>query len=217
MTAPAVAAAAPRQLVVYRDDGPLARLLGRALAPAVPGPAVALTAVAALALALVLGLAGGRASDALAGVVIAWLVLAAGTAGGRPQTGRLAWATPPLLRFVEYGGLIWLGTLAGGSGPAAAFALLAAVAYRQYDLVYRLRHRAAVPPAWIGVLSGGWEGRLVAGYVLLLAGALPPVFFAAAAVLGAAFVGESITGWIRQGDLARPPLDDDDDEEEQAG
>ena len=38
--------------------------------------------------------------------------------------------------------------------------------------------------------SGGWDGRLVAGFVLLAAGALPAGFFVAAAVLGAAFVGE---------------------------
>lgn len=212
--ATATAPTVPRQLVVYRDDGPLAGLLGRTLGAVLPGPAVAPTALAALVLALALLLAGTDASDGLAVAVIAVLVLAAGAGAGRPQTGRLAWATPPLLRFVEYGALIWLGALAGGSGGAAAFALLAAVSYRQYDLVYRLRHRAAVPPAWVGWVSGGWEGRLVAGAVLLMLGALPAVFFAAAAVLGVTFVGETVAGWMRQGDLPRPLIDDDDEEDD---
>src|SRR5205823_9724819 len=68
---------------------------------------------------------------------VGWLVLAAGASSGRPHTGSLRWGIPPVLRLAEYASILWLGALAGGSGPAAAFALLAAVAFRHYDLIYR--------------------------------------------------------------------------------
>ena len=48
----------------------------------------------------------------------------------------------------------------------AAFALLCALAFRHYDLVYRLRHRGVAPPRWLDRAGGGWDGRLLAGFVL---------------------------------------------------
>ena len=140
---------------------------------------------------------GSSASDAAVGAVLGWFVLVAGASSGRPHDDPLRWAVPPLLRLGEYAGILWLGALAGGSGPAAAFALLAALAFRHYDLFYRPRFLGAAPPRWLGDLAGGWEGRLIVAYVLLLAGALPAGLFAIAGVLGVLFVAESVLAWSR--------------------
>jgi hypothetical protein len=187
----------PSTLRIYRDDGPLARALGRTLGRAVPLPAAALAAAGALPVLAVLAVTGGGASTALAGAALAWLVVVAGLSAGRPETGRLGWAPPPVIRGTEYVALMWIGAIAGGASVAAAFALLCALAFRHYDLVYRLRHRAATPPAWVDAVSLGWEGRLIAAWVLLAAGALPGAFFVVAVVFALVFVGDSVAGWVR--------------------
>jgi hypothetical protein len=172
-------------LALYRDDGPLARALGRAGLPALAGVVAAL-----LPLAVALAADG---SDAGRAACAAWAVLAAGTSSGEPA-GRLAWLVPPGLRALEYAGL--LGLVAAAGSAAAGFALLAAVAFRHYDLHYRRRLRGADPPRWVGLLGGGWDGRLIVAAALLLAGAPPGVFFALAGLLAAAFAGEAAAGWI---------------------
>jgi hypothetical protein len=65
----------------------------------------------------------------------------------------------------------------------------------------------------VSALSGGWDGRIVVGFLLLVAGALPAAYFVAAAVLGAAFVGEAAYGWLAVGRVQRP-LEYDDEEDE---
>jgi Family of unknown function (DUF5941) len=172
------------ELTVYRDDGPLARLLGR-LGP--PLPALGLIAAGALPLAVA---AAGRL-DWSRPAVIAWLVVVAGLSGGR-AAGRLPWAVPPALRAAEYGGILWL---AGASGADAAFVLLAASALRQYDLIYRLRDRGATPPAWLNAVAGGWDGRLILACVLAEAGALRTGLFVAGGLLAVLTVAESAAGW----------------------
>ena len=184
-------------LEIYRDDGPLARTLGDALGGAVRLPPIVLVAAGALPLLAFLAIDGSGASDGTTALCIGWLVLAAGISSGRPHTDRLRWAVIPTLRLAEYGGVLWLAAIAGGSAPAAAFALLAAVAFRHYDLVYRLRYQGVPPPRWVGDLAGGWEGRLLAGWLLLAADAVPAGFFTLAGLFGAVFVGESIASWTR--------------------
>jgi hypothetical protein len=188
-------------LEIYRDDGPLARALGSTLGAALGLPPVALVVAGVLPLVALIALEGSGASDGVAAGAVAWLVLAGGASSGRPDAGSLRWALLPILRLGEYAGILWLAAIAGGSGPAAAFALLAALAFHHYDLVYRLRFQGRPPPRWIGDLAGGWEGRLVAGWVLLAAGTLPAGFFALAAALALLFVGESVASWSRAGNL----------------
>jgi hypothetical protein len=216
--APAVAAAArpqpPRPLVLYRDDGPLARALGAA-GRALPVSPEVLTLAGALPLFAAVAVTGEGASELTAGVVLAVLVLLAGAAGGREATGRFRFLVPPVLRAAEYAGLLWLGALAGGSGVPAAFALLAAIAFRHYDLVYRVRHQGVTPPPWLDRLSGGWEGRLLVAYVLLLAGALPAGLFAAATVLGVVFVAESARSWAHRERAGRTGVYEDEEDEGQ--
>ena len=177
-------------LALYRDDGPLARALGRIAR--LPAPALVLAAAAPLFAAI--AVEGAGASDALAGAVIAWLVIVGGLSQGDSETGGFAWIVPPVLRVAEYTALLWIGALA--DAEAAAFALLCALAFRHYDLVYRLRHRGTTPPGWVDRISLGWDGRVLLGYVLLLVGALPAAFFVLAAVFAVVFVADSVAGWI---------------------
>jgi hypothetical protein len=203
----------PTALHVYRDDGPLARALGGVLGRALPLPAVALEAAGLVALFVVMGLGGADTALGPAAAVVGWLVLTAGAASGRPHDDRLRWAVPSLLRLGEYAGVLWLAAIAGASSVPAAFALLAAVAFRQYDLVYRLRHRAVAPPVWVGLASLGWDGRLILVWVLLAAGALPAGLYVAAGLLAVVLVGESIAGWARFGRAQRPALYEDEEED----
>ena len=100
----------------------------------------------------------------------------------------ISWAVPPLLRVVEYAAILSLVSIAGGNAYAGAFALVAAGAYRQYDLIYR----ADDPPRWTGVVSLGWEGRVIATAILVAAGAVPAGLYALAAAIGAVLVVQSV-------------------------
>jgi Family of unknown function (DUF5941) len=167
-------------LVLYRDDGPLARALGRLGAPLPP-----LAVIAAGAAPLVVALAADLGRP-LRAAIVAWLVVIAGLSGGRVGGGRLRWAVPPALRAAEYGAVLWLAQSAAAD---AAFVLLFAVALRHYDLVYR----RSAPPAWLAAI--GWEVRLLGAAALLLAGALRPGLFVAGALLGIATAAVSAASW----------------------
>jgi hypothetical protein len=188
-------------LALYRDDGPLARALGRAGLPALAG---LVAAIVPLAVAL-----AADASDGALAACAAWAVLAAGATSGA-RGGRLAWVVPPGLRALEYAGLLGLAAAAGSA--AAGFALLSAIAFRHYDLHYRRRLRGADPPRWVGLVGGGWDGRLLVAAALLLVGAPPGVFFALAGLLAAAFAGEAAAGWIGFARTGHRVADVEDDE-----
>jgi hypothetical protein len=198
-------------LELYRDDGPLARALGVA-GRRIPVPPALLQIVGAIPLAVLMIAKGGEASDAALGGALAAFVLLAGLAGGRPHTDRLRWAAPPILRAVEYGATLFVGAAAGASSQPAAFALICAVAFRHYDLVYRFRHQGLSPPAWIALFGLGWDGRLILGWVLLALGALPAGYFVLAILFAVVFVGESVASWLRFGRAQQPALYDDEED-----
>jgi Family of unknown function (DUF5941) len=195
-------------LSLYRDDGPLARALGRlgVLQQWI------LVAAAALPLFVVIAAGGDDVPDWAVGAALAWVIVCAGAASGAPPGGSLRWTQLPVLRACEYGALLWLAALAGPSALPAAFALLGVLAYRHYDLIYRMRLGGGMPPAWVNALSLGWEGRLLGAYVLLLAGAMTVGLFVGAGVLAVVFVGESAVAAGRM----RQPLDYEDEEDEEA-
>lgn len=205
----------PSALHVYRDDGPLALALGRTLGSALRLPPLVLIGVGALPMALAIVLRGDDVSTGFAAAVTAWLVLLAGASSQRPHADRLRWMVPPVLRAAEYGALIWFTALAGAAGEGAAFALLGAIAFRQYDLVYRLRHMAKTPPRWINLLTGGWDGRLVAFCALLAFGALPTACYVVAAALGITLVAESVHAWTTFSRAQRPVMYEDEEDEGQ--
>jgi hypothetical protein len=204
----------PRPAIeVYRDDGPLARALGAALGRAVALPASALVAAGGVPLLALLAVSGDGASRPAVAVAVAWLVLVAGLSSGRPHRDRMRWAIPPLLRLAEYATILWLAAIAGASTLPAAFTLLCVIAFRHYDLVYRLRHQGVEPPAWVNAVSGGWDGRLVVASVLLVAGVLPAAFWVAAAALAVVLATESIRSWVQYGRAQQPVLYEDEEEE----
>jgi uncharacterized protein DUF5941 len=206
------AVAAPDLPRAFREDGPSARALARALGPRLPLPAPALGLLGLLPLLAVAVFGGGDVSLPVAGAVLAWAVLLGSAARGRPARGG-AWAEPPLVRLIEYVAFIWLAALEGTHALPGAFALIAALAFHNYDLAYRLRHQGAMPPAWLGL--PGWEGRVAIAFVLLAAGALPAGFYVAAGVLGAVFVIEAGASWRTAGQRNQPDAFDDDDEEDE--
>jgi hypothetical protein len=206
-------AAPPDPIAVYRDDGPIARALGRELGRELPLPAALIVLAGLVPLLVVAILAGGDVSNVGAAVVLAWILLVVGASSGVHDSARIAWAAPPLERLTEYVALIWIAALHGASAYPAAYALIAALTFRHYDLVYRLRHRGVVPARWVSALSLGWDGRLVLAFVLLVAGALPAGFYVLAIVLGVAFVAEAVYGWAVVGRVERSMVDDQEDDE----
>ena len=176
-----------------------------------PSSALVLAGVAPL-LALI-AITGDGASWPLAGAAVAWLVLLAGASAGRPLRDRLRWVVPPALRVAEYAGLLWLAALAGPSSVPAAFALLLAITYRHYDMVYRLRHRGddAAALAQPRRAAAG-TGRLLAGFVLAAAALVPAGFWVAAGLLAAVVVGESVHGWATATRTREPDVYEDEEE-----
>jgi hypothetical protein len=198
-------------LATYRDDGILARALGAA-GRRIPLPPAILELLGAIPLVVLLVVEGGEVSNAALGAAIAFFILLAGAASGRPHTDRIRWAAPPLLRAGEYTTTLFIGAAAGASSQPAAFALICALAFRHYDLVYRFRHQGVSPPTWIGLLALGWDGRLILGWVLLALGALPAGYFVLAILFGVVFVGESVASWLRFVGAQQPALYDDEED-----
>lgn len=218
MSAAATTAHAPTErpsaLLVYRDDGPVARALGAAVAPRIRRVPAVLPALAAVVPMLVaIAIAGADASNLAAGIVLAWLVVVGGLSCGASHSDRMAWAVPPTVRLGEYVALLWIATLDDVASQPAAFALLCALAFRAYDLVYRLRHQASTPAAWVNALSLGWEGRVILAFVLLAAGALPAGYFVWAAIVAVVFVGEATVSWMAHARGQRT-VDYEDEEDE---
>jgi hypothetical protein len=203
-----------RALFVYRDDGPLARALGRLLRSRVPAELPLL--LAPLPLLVLMIVSGDDASDGAIAATIAWAVLAGGLSRGGSHSGRLVWLVPPLLRALEYGAVIAIAAASSESAAGGAYALIAALAFRHYDLVYRLRQRGETPPGWVSVFGLGWDGRLVLVTVLLVAGALPAGFYVAAALFGAVFVTECGAGWYAYARSGRRLVDEEEEEDEDA-
>jgi len=178
----------------YRDDGPLVELAGRFVRPA--RSALPWTLPALLPLVALLAAPAASAPLALAGGALVAAGLS-GPAAGSPHAGRLDWLVPPLLRAAEYGALLWLAVLSGPATVPASYALLAALAYHHYDVVYRLRDRGDLPSALLRRLGLGWEGRLLVAGLLGAAGVLGPACYAAAAVLLLVYVAEGTAAWRR--------------------
>jgi hypothetical protein len=208
------ASGARSRLDAYRDDGALAYLLGRELGALIPLSGAALTVLSALPLVAVVAIDGEGVSDVTLGAAVAWGVLAGSLASGRPDSGRFAWTVPPILRLVEYGTLLAFALLARPPAVPFCFALVAALAFHHYDTVYRLRHQGVAPPTWLSLASGGWDGRMVLGYVLLLTGAVSAGFLVAAIALAVVYVAESAVSWLRFSQPRGPAVYEEEEDED---
>lgn len=175
-------------LAPHRDDGPLPLLE--------PSAVLAIPAVLLLAAALVLvALAATTTTDTLAlGPAWAWtagaLLLAIVAAWGR-SLPRLDWPIPALLRALEYGTILVLVGVSGWS-----YALLATLAIRHYDIVYRVRLLGTAPPRWLAVVTGGWPVR--SGLLVLAAGfgLAEPVAATLSILLAPVIVTEIVIHWV---------------------
>ncbi len=188
-------AAGPLQ--TYRDDGAVARLLGRVAGPARRIPPVALLLAGGLPLAVAGAVTREDASWWLIGACVGWVVLCGGLSSGRLLRDRLRWAVPQLLRAIELGAIIWIASATSDDADPAAFALLAAIAFRHYDVAYRYAQRGTTPPRALGLLLGGWDGRLLLTTALGAAGAAAAGFYLLAAAIAALAVGEAVAFWLR--------------------
>ena len=187
--------ALPDNVVVYRDDGPVALAIGRALGARLPVPSMLLLLAGVLTILALALFAGRDASLGVTAAGVAVLLLTHGITTVRWPKESFHWAVPSLVRVGEYATLVWLA--ANDDAVPAAFALIAALTFRHYDLVYRLRHRAEVPPAWLNRLAAGWDGRVIIAWALLALGALPAAMFVWAGLLGAVSVAEAAASWRR--------------------
>ncbi len=183
----------------YRDDGPLIDVLGRSLGRGDTFTvALPFTVVVLLPLVVLLFTPSAQAAVVLA---VATLVAAVSNAGvaRTEHTGRLDWLVPSLLRLGEYAALLRLTTLVAPDAVPACYALLAALAYHHYDVVYRLRDRGELPPRWLRWLGLGWDGRLLGAALLASVGMLGSGLAVAAAMLGVVYVADGVLGWLRSG------------------
>jgi hypothetical protein len=183
-------------VALFRDDGPVSRAAGRALGR-LPVPAMAPLVLGPLGILALAFTVGENASLAVTAAGVAWLVLTLGFTSGHWPKQSFHWAVPSLVRLGEYATLTWLAATA--DAMPAAFALLAVLAFRHYDLAYRLRHRGETPPAWLNSLAAGWDGRVILAWVLLAAGLLPAAMYVWAGLLGAVSVAETVVAWRRFG------------------
>ncbi len=203
-------------LHAYRDDGPAAAsIAGLMSARPRVGEAAGTFAgcLVAATLALIGVLGDEHAVRWIAAAAVAFVALAAPGAGASSR-GKLDWLVPPLLRLGEYSLLLVMAWAHDAGSVPLVYALLGALAFHHYDIVYRLRHQQREPARWVRLLGGGWEGRLLVAAALMLAGWLDEVLPAAAVVLAIAYVGESLLAWVRFSQAARSPLYESGEDEE---
>ena len=143
------AAALPRRRAARAPAGPRS---ARAASPA-PLPLV----LARVPLLVLLAIDGDGAPHGAVAAAVAWAVLLGGISRGCSHEGRLAWLVPPLLRALEYGGIVGIAAAASESAPAGAFAFLAA------RRVPPLRPRLPAAPARGDGAAAGWRSRRAAG------------------------------------------------------
>jgi hypothetical protein len=182
------------RLVAYRDDGPVAQVLGRLTKGQLPPLLPLLVAGVVTGVLLLVGVSG-QTSPAILAPVLALLL--AGPGSANPHSGRLDWLVPPLMRALEYG---YLAALAFGHDVSKplVYALIGVLAYHHYDTVYRTRQKLW-PAPWVFRAGLGWDGRMILAAVATLAGLLPFVVAVLAVYLGLLFGVESVYTWTRTG------------------
>jgi phosphatidylglycerophosphate synthase len=118
----------------------------------------------------------------------------------------LAWLLPPVMQACSYLVIILVAQFHAHSALAATFALLGAVIYHQYDIVYRIRAGAGDPPRWLTSALLTQPGRLVLVLVLLLvpAGSYSVAIALLAGYLAVVALAESIRFWTQPAAPALP-------------
>lgn len=119
---------------------------------------------------------------------------------GRGPRGRLGWMTPAVARLVEMAVLIAVAWPA--MGPAV-YAVLAASAWRHYDVIYRIRNQQVLPDRGGWLLLLGTEGRILVALVLFLGvGTWAWLWFAL--YIAVVAVADSLLSWFGHTTGGRP-------------
>ena len=176
---------------LYRDDGPIARALGR-VGARMPGGPLALAVVAAVAgvVAVLPGVPIDTTVVTLATGVVA--VIAGGLGAGKAHSGPLDWLVPAALRAAEFLLVIAIAKSATVAS-LVVFALLFVLSLHHYDLIARQEKRAAPPP--LHALTGGWDGRIAVLSVALIVNAVDIAMVTLTGYLLLMFTAASIIGW----------------------
>jgi hypothetical protein len=182
----------PRSSVVaYRDDGWLSRGMGAVVAGQLPPLPPAIAGAFVTGVLIFVGVAG---TQGLAVFAPAVALLLAGPGSSHPHDGRLDWLAPPILRLTEYVFIACVG-FARDVPPVLIVALLGAMLFHHYDVVYRLRQHV-YPPPWLAAAGLGWEGRMLVVALGALSGWVTAFFLLLALYLWGMFVWESVTCWL---------------------
>ncbi|MGI9611003.1 MAG: DUF5941 domain-containing protein, partial [Acidimicrobiia bacterium] len=140
----------------------------------------------------VAALVGTKDAGVWVGLTLIWFV-AIGSATGTRSI--LTWLVAPTIRAAEYGFVIGLTYWVDQAAMSAAFGLLAALSYHEYNLVYGQRYQQTPPPPWLLVALGGWQIRMALVFVLATGDLLTPGLWVMAGWIAALAVGESIHSW----------------------
>jgi hypothetical protein len=178
-------------VVAYRDDGPLSRGMGALVSGQLPPLPPLIAGAFVIGVLLLIGVAG---SEGLAVFAPAVTLLLAGPGSSHPHDGRFDWLVPPVLRLIEYTFIAACG-FAHDVPPVLIFALLGALAFHHYDLIYRLRQRV-YPPPWLSTFGLGWDGRMIVVSLAALVGFVTGGFVLLALYLWVLFGWESLTCWL---------------------
>ncbi|GAA4570802.1 hypothetical protein GCM10023193_58140 [Planotetraspora kaengkrachanensis] len=182
----------PRSAVVaYRDDGLLARGMGLLVVGQLPPLFPAVVGAFVTGVLLVMGVAS---VDDVAVFAPAATLLLAGAGSSHRHDGRLDWLVPPILRLTEYGFVASIG-FARSVPPLLIMAVLGAMAFHHYDIVYRVRQHV-YPPHWLAPAGLGWDGRMLVIAAGGLFGVVTPDFWILAVYLWGLFLWESLTSWL---------------------
>lgn len=111
-------------------------------------------------------------------LAVCGFVFAAAVALASPLRGEHAWAVPPLLRGVELAVLMVIASTVASTGRFAAAAAAAAIYLLTSETIDRWRYLQAPPPAWVPVIGGGFDGRIL----LIAAGGLVGALLATSAM-----------------------------------
>jgi phosphatidylglycerophosphate synthase len=187
------------------DLGPLARGVASGLPSSWRTPVAAVVGgvvPVVVALAVLLGL---HPSWLLPAVLL--LVVCLGLGLPAPVVGRLAWSVPSTLFAVEAAVVLLVQRALAPSAGGAAFLLVAAAAYRRYDVIYRTRDLGRPPSPWTAWVTLGVDGRLlVVAFAALWPGAFGTVILAVGAVIAVFVLVESTVSWASWLRAARGPV-----------
>ena len=187
-------------IVACRDDGPLARQIGRVVQGQLPP---LLPAVAGVTVTVMLAALGLRSLPGVLLLTPAVAMLLAALGANHPHDGRADWLVPALLQAGQYIYLAALGFALRVPAPAT-FALIAVIALHHMDLLHRHRYGVSPGPK-VAVAGLGWEGRMLVAGVGGLLGIETVFYIALAGYLGLLFGWDSLTCWlaVRDGEPSR--------------